>query len=52
MAEYREVLLRKKIRSLQELRECEIDSPLIVYAANAIVRDPGHLRATSATALA
>lgn len=40
LAEYREVLLRKKIRSLHGLTEREIDSLLTVLAANGIVREP------------
>jgi uncharacterized protein len=40
LAEYREVLLRKKIRSLHGLSEREVDSLLTVVAANAIVREP------------
>ena len=42
LSEYREVLLRKKIRSLHGLSEREIDSLLTVLAANAIVREPEH----------
>ncbi|HVE50934.1 MAG TPA: putative toxin-antitoxin system toxin component, PIN family [Casimicrobiaceae bacterium] len=40
LAEYREVLLRTKIRSLHGLNEREIDSLLTVLAANGIVREP------------
>ena len=40
LSEYREVLLRKKIRSLHRLSEREIDSLLTVLASNAIVREP------------
>jgi uncharacterized protein len=42
LAEYREVLLRKKIRALHGLSEREVDSLLTVLAANAIVREPPH----------
>ena len=40
LAEYREVLLRKKIRAMHGLSEREIDSLLTVLASNAIVREP------------
>lgn len=40
LSEYREVLLRNKIRSLHGLSEREIDSLLTVLASNAIVREP------------
>lgn len=42
LAEYREVLLRKKLRSLHGLTEREVDVLLTVLAANAIVREPEH----------
>ena len=40
LAEYREVLLRKKIRTLHGLAEREVDFLLTALAANAIVREP------------
>lgn len=40
LAEYREVLLREKIRSLHGLSEQEADLLLTVLATNAIVREP------------
>ncbi len=40
LAEYREVLLRKKIRALHRLSEAEVDILLTALAANAIVREP------------
>jgi len=40
LAEYREVLLRKKIRALHGLREREVDVLLTALVANAIVREP------------
>lgn len=40
LAEYREVLLRKKIRALHGLIEREVDALLIAITANAIVREP------------
>jgi putative PIN family toxin of toxin-antitoxin system len=40
LAEYRQVLLREKIRSLHGLSEQEVDLLLTVLAANAIVREP------------
>ena len=40
LAEYREVLLRKKIRALHGLGEREVDVLLTALAANAIVREP------------
>jgi putative PIN family toxin of toxin-antitoxin system len=40
LAEYREVLLRKKIRALHGLTEREVDILLTALAANAIVREP------------
>jgi putative PIN family toxin of toxin-antitoxin system len=40
LSEYREVLLRKKIRSLHGLTEREVDQLLIAIAAAAIVREP------------
>jgi putative PIN family toxin of toxin-antitoxin system len=42
LAEYREVLLRRKIRSLHRLSEREVDLLLTVIAANAVVREPEH----------
>jgi putative PIN family toxin of toxin-antitoxin system len=44
LTEYREVLLRKKVRSLHGLSEDEIDALLTEIAANAIVREPAHRR--------
>ena len=40
LAEYREVLLRKKIRALHRLGEREVDVLLTALATNAIVREP------------
>lgn len=40
LAEYREVLLRKKIRALHALSERDIDVLLTLLAANAVVREP------------
>jgi putative PIN family toxin of toxin-antitoxin system len=40
LAEYREVLLRKKIRALHGLSERDVDRLLTVIATNAIVREP------------
>jgi|SRR5437867_9882705 len=40
LAEYREVLLRKKIRALHGLTEREVDILLTALADNAIVREP------------
>lgn len=40
LAEYRDVLLRKKIRALHGLTEREVDVLLTQLAANAIVREP------------
>ena len=40
LAEYREVLLRKKIQALHGLTEREIDILLTALAASAIVREP------------
>ena len=40
LAEYREVLLRQKIRALHGLSERKLDILLIALAANAIVREP------------
>lgn len=40
LAEYREVLLRKKIRALHGLSERDVDVLLTVIATNAIVREP------------
>jgi uncharacterized protein len=40
LAEYREVLLRKKIRALHRLSEREVDLLLTVIATHAIVREP------------
>src|SRR5436309_6526436 len=40
LAEYREVLLRKKIRTLHTLTEHDVDTLLTVLAANAIIREP------------
>lgn len=42
LAEYREVMLRKKIRSLHDLGEREVDLLLTLLAANAIVRESAH----------
>lgn len=42
LAEYREVLLRKRVRSLHGLSEHELDLLLTTLAANAIVREPAH----------
>ena len=40
LAEYREVLLRKKIRALHGLSERNVDVLLTAIAANAIIREP------------
>ncbi|MNC86500.1 hypothetical protein D3C83_21680 [compost metagenome] len=40
LAEYREVLLRRKIRALHRLSGRDMDVLLTVIAANAIVREP------------
>ncbi len=40
LAEYREVLLREKIRSLHRLSERNVDVLLTAITANAIVREP------------
>jgi putative PIN family toxin of toxin-antitoxin system len=40
LAEYRNVLLRKKIRALHRLSEREVDLLLTVIATHAIVREP------------
>jgi putative PIN family toxin of toxin-antitoxin system len=40
LTEYREVLLRRKIRSRHGLSEKEVDAVLTALAANAIVREP------------
>ena len=40
LAEYREVLLRKKFRTLHTLSEHDVDTLLTVLAANAIIREP------------
>jgi len=40
LAEYREVLLRKKIRTLHALSEHDVDVLLTVLVANAIIREP------------
>ena len=40
LAEYREVVLREKIRALHGLSEREVDIVLTAIASNAIVRDP------------
>jgi len=40
LAEYRDVLLRKKIRALHRLSERDVDILLTALAANAIVREP------------
>lgn len=42
LSEYRELLLRKRIRSLHGLSEREVDSLLTTIAASAIVREPEH----------
>jgi putative PIN family toxin of toxin-antitoxin system len=44
LAEYREVLLRRKIRALHGLADRDVDVLLTAIAANAIVRDPQVLR--------
>ena len=41
LAEYREVLLRPRIRSRHGLETNEIDSLLTEVVANAIIREPG-----------
>ena len=40
IAEYREVLLRKKIRASPRLNERDVEALLIALATNAIVREP------------
>lgn len=40
LTEYREVLLRKKIRTLHRLSERDVDDLLTALAANAVVREP------------
>lgn len=40
IAEYREVLLRRKIRASHGLSEAEVDELLTVLVANAMVREP------------
>ena len=40
LAEYREVLLRKKIRALHGLSERDIEALLVALATSAIVREP------------
>jgi hypothetical protein len=40
IAEYREVLLRRRIRALHALTEDEVDTLLTALAASAIVREP------------
>jgi uncharacterized protein len=40
LAEYREVLLRKKIRALHGLGERDIEALLVTLATSAIVREP------------
>jgi putative PIN family toxin of toxin-antitoxin system len=40
LAEYREVLLRKRIRTLHALSERDVDTLLTLIAANAIIREP------------
>jgi putative PIN family toxin of toxin-antitoxin system len=40
LAEYREVLLRPKIRTLHQLRERDVDALLTEIVTNAIVRKP------------
>jgi len=40
LAEYREVLLRKKIRKLHGLSERNVEALLVALATNAIVREP------------
>ena len=42
LAEYREVLLRRKVRALHGLSERDVDLVLTAFAANAIVREPKH----------
>jgi putative PIN family toxin of toxin-antitoxin system len=42
LAEYREVLLRRKVRTLHGLSEREVDLLLTTLTANAIVREPEH----------
>ena len=42
-AEYREVLLRKKIRKLHGLSERDVEALLVALATNAIVREPKRL---------
>ncbi|MGH8719613.1 MAG: putative toxin-antitoxin system toxin component, PIN family [Burkholderiales bacterium] len=44
LAEYREVLLREKIRALHGLSGRDVDIILTAIAANAIVREPETLR--------
>jgi putative PIN family toxin of toxin-antitoxin system len=40
LAEYREVLLRKKIRELHGLSERDVEALLVALATNAVVREP------------
>ena len=40
LAEYRQVLLRPKIRALHRLRERDVDATLTEIVANAIIREP------------
>ena len=40
LAEYREVLLRKKIHKLHGLSERDVEALLVALATNAIVREP------------
>jgi putative PIN family toxin of toxin-antitoxin system len=40
LAEYRQVLLRPKIRALHQLREREVDAILTEIVSNAIIREP------------
>lgn len=42
LAEYRQVLLRRRIRALHGSSEREVDALLMTLAANAIVREPQH----------
>ena len=41
LAEYREALLRKKIRKLHGLSERDVEALLVALATNAVVREPG-----------
>ena len=40
LAEYREVLLRERIRTMHALTEAEVDEILTTIAANGIIREP------------